>query len=76
MDAGRPALTDVKLGRTLDVLEDPCGALDFAAVRAARGFQPVPASGLKTGFSKSAWWVRVTLRDTVARDRVFFWYLA
>jgi diguanylate cyclase (GGDEF)-like protein len=66
------ALTDMKLGRQLEVLEDPSGLLDLAAVRAAGGFQPVPASGLRIGFSKSAWWVRVTLRNTEARDRALF----
>lgn len=65
-------LTDVKLGRELEVLEDSSGALELAAVRAAPGFQPVPASGLKIGFSKSAWWVRVTLRNTEARERALF----
>ena len=65
-------LTDLKLGRELQVLEDPSGTLDFAAVRASTRFRPVPASGLEIGFSKSAWWVRVTLRNTQARDRPLF----
>jgi diguanylate cyclase (GGDEF)-like protein len=69
VDAG---LTDVKLGRELEVLEDPSGALDLAAVRASGHFQPVPASGLRIGFSGSAWWVRVTLHNAGPRDRALF----
>ncbi|MEO8159844.1 MAG: diguanylate cyclase [Arenimonas sp.] len=33
------------------------------------GFRPVPAEGLKIGFSKSAWWVRIKLANTQAQER-------
>ncbi len=65
-------LTQLKLGAQLQALDDPSGALDLAAVQRAGNFKPVGASGLKIGFSHSAWWVRVTLRNTEARDRALF----
>jgi diguanylate cyclase (GGDEF)-like protein len=56
---------ELALGAELEALEDPTGAMTLDAVRAAGGFRRVPASGLKIGFSESAWWVRVTLRNAV-----------
>jgi diguanylate cyclase (GGDEF)-like protein len=60
---------ELALGAELEALEDTTGAMTLEAVRAAGaagGFQRVPASGLKIGFSESAWWVRVTLRNAAA----------
>jgi diguanylate cyclase (GGDEF)-like protein len=71
LDVGA-GLADLRLGPQLEALEDRGGAMDLAAVRASRDFRAVPPSGLKIGFSRSAWWVRVTLRNTGATDRALF----
>jgi diguanylate cyclase (GGDEF)-like protein len=65
---------DATLARTeltprIELLEDPGGKMDLHAVQVATGFRPVPAEGIKIGFSKSAWWARVTLANTGNRDR-------
>lgn len=57
------------LGPTVEVLEDPSGHLDFDAVRAASGFKPAPNMGTNFGFSRSAWWLRLTVSNTDAADR-------
>jgi diguanylate cyclase (GGDEF)-like protein len=56
----------------IELLEDPSGKMDFAAVQASKEFVPAPPEGPKIGFSKSAWWARVTIanRDTTERDLV------
>jgi diguanylate cyclase (GGDEF)-like protein len=71
LDVGA-GLADLRLGPQLEALEDRGGAMDLAAVHASRDFRAVPPSGLKIGFSRSAWWVRVTLRNTGATDRALF----
>ena len=57
------------LSQQLEVLEDATGTLELVAVQASQGFHPAPADGLKIGFSESAWWVRVTVRNTGAQTR-------
>jgi len=66
------ALRSIELNARLEVLEDPSGKLELADARNAAGFKPVPAGGLKIGFSKSAWWVRFRLanRDAAARPLI------
>ena len=59
------ALSQLPLAPNIEVLEDPTGKLDFDAVRKSADFKP-PA---KIGFSRSAWWVRVTLDNTGAQER-------
>jgi diguanylate cyclase (GGDEF)-like protein len=63
------SLRELALAPQLEILEDPTGVLALPAVQASAGFRPVPADGLKIGFSRSAWWVRLTLRNAEARDR-------
>jgi diguanylate cyclase (GGDEF)-like protein len=63
VDAG---LSRVALAPHLEVLEDTSGNLSFDAVRQSPDFKPAPA---EIGFSHSAWWVRLTLDNTSARDR-------
>jgi diguanylate cyclase (GGDEF)-like protein len=65
VDAG---LSRVDLTPHLELLEDPGGQLDFDAVRQSAEFKPAPADGLKIGFSRSAWWVRLTLDNVSAKD--------
>src|SRR5512141_1716418 len=62
------SLSRVALAPNLEVLEDPSGKLDFDAVRQSSGFVPAPSGGTKIGFSRSAWWVRVTLENVTAKD--------
>ena len=62
-------LTRLDLTPRIELLEDSGGAMDLRAVQAATGFRPVPADGLKIGFSKSAWWARVTLANAGGRER-------
>ena len=66
------ALRSIDLGTHLEVLEDKSGKLELAGAQASTAFKPVPATGLKIGFSKSAWWIRFRLsnRDAVARPLV------
>jgi diguanylate cyclase (GGDEF)-like protein len=63
---------NIELTPRIELLEDPSGAMDLAAVQAAPGFRAAPAAGPKIGFSKSAWWARVTLanRDASAHALV------
>lgn len=61
-------LSAVDLAPHLELLEDPTGKLDFAAVQSSAAFKPVPSKGANIGFSHSAWWVRLTLDNTQARD--------
>ena len=63
------ALTRMELTPRIELLEDPTAAMDLDAVQSASGFKPVPPSGLKIGFSKSAWWARVTLANAAPRER-------
>ena len=53
----------------MEVLEDPSGKLDFAAVRASTAFGPAPATGTNFGFTRSAWWVRFRLDNPGDEDR-------
>ena len=55
------AFTSAELTPRIELLEDPSGTMDLAAVQASPGFRAAPPAGLKIGFSKSAWWARVTL---------------
>lgn len=58
-----PGFSQLDLPRHLQVLEDPQGSLDIDAVRAAIGFEPVPAGGANFGFSPSVWWVRFVVHN-------------
>jgi len=53
----------------IELLEDPAGRLGIADVQASTQFHPAPPEGLKIGFSKSAWWAKVTLHNGGADDR-------
>jgi len=61
--------TSAALGPTVEVLEDPSGHMEFDAVRAASGFKPTPNMGTNFGFTRSAWWLRLTLANPDAVDR-------
>jgi diguanylate cyclase (GGDEF)-like protein len=63
------ALTRMELTPRIELLEDKSGTMDLRAVQAASGFRPVPPEGVKIGFSKSAWWARVTLANSGERAR-------
>ena len=66
VDAG---FASAPLAPSMQVLEDPTGRLDFAAVRASGAFKPAPEMGTNFGFSHSAWWVRFTLANPDDSDR-------
>ena len=54
------------LSTSIELLEDPTGALDVEAVSrppASSGFVAGSPEKANVGFSRSAWWVRLTLRN-------------
>jgi diguanylate cyclase (GGDEF)-like protein len=53
----------------IELLEDPGGQLDIAGAQASTQFKPAPPGGPKIGFSKSAWWAKVTLENPGSEDR-------
>ena len=58
---GDESLRVESMSSTIDILEDPTGKLDIAAVStgsAASGFVAGTAENTNIGFSRSAWWVR------------------
>jgi diguanylate cyclase (GGDEF)-like protein len=63
------------LSSAIDMLEDPTGRLDIEAVSrspASSGFVAGSPERANVGFSRSAWWVRVTLRNPDARPRQLY----
>ena len=74
LDPGAPVHVE-KLGDALELLEDRVGNLDVAAVSTA----PVDARFVSTtlestniGFSASAWWARVTVRNPSDASRLIY----
>src|SRR5207342_2466495 len=63
------ALRSLDLNPQLEILEDASGKLELADAQASAAFKPVPATGLKIGFSKSAWWVRFRVANGGAEPR-------
>lgn len=61
-------LRSLPLAAQLEILEDPRGDLDFDQVRASSEFKPAPATGANIGFSRSVWWVRLTLDNASGAD--------
>ena len=57
------SLATLDLAPRIEVLEDPGGTLGIEAVAASAGFAAPPAKGPNFGFTRSAWWVRFTLRN-------------
>jgi signal transduction histidine kinase len=58
--------TEVRLGRHLEILEDPDGRLTLEDVRSpehARSFVPSPSEVPNYGLTRSVYWARVPLRD-------------
>ena len=65
-------LRKLELVDAFELLEDPGGKMDLAAVQASPDFHPAPAAGANTGFSRSAWWVRITLDNPTPSNRLVF----
>ena len=65
-------LRKLDLVSQFELLEDPGGKMDLAAVQASTAFKPAPAKGANISFSKSAWWVRLTVDNATARNRLVF----
>ncbi len=63
------AFSQVALGPSVDVLEDAGGQMDLEVVRASTAFKPAPNMGTNFGFTRSAWWVRVTVANTDDAER-------
>jgi diguanylate cyclase (GGDEF)-like protein len=63
-----------KLGGSAELLEDRTGKLDIAAVSASSNgeFAPATLSSVNVGFSNSAWWARVTLRNPADASRLVY----
>ncbi|HEX6398150.1 MAG TPA: 7TM-DISM domain-containing protein, partial [Steroidobacteraceae bacterium] len=60
------------LSTSIELLEDPGGALDVEAVSrspASSGFVAGTPEKANVGFSRSAWWVRLTVRNQGAETR-------
>lgn len=54
----------------LDVLEDPGGRLALADVRTRPGvFAPATTERLRPGFTRSTWWLRLTLVNDLAHEQ-------
>jgi len=63
------------LSSSIDMLEDPTGRLEIDAVSkppANSGFVAGSPEKANVGFSRSAWWVRVTLRNPDAQARQLY----
>jgi diguanylate cyclase (GGDEF)-like protein len=60
------------LSTAIELLEDRSGTLDLAAARAAPGFSAGSPERTNIGFSSSAWWVRLTLRNTGSESRLVY----
>ena len=66
VDAG---FTTLELTPRIELLEDPGGKLELAQVQASKEFRAAPAQGPKIGFSKSAWWAKVTVENRGPQPR-------
>lgn len=68
-------LHSVQVGRFMEVLEDPSGnwilndVIQPGRYLGPKGWYPLASDSLNSGFSRSAWWVRLTLRNT-GQDRL------
>ena len=74
LPAGAPVRIE-KLTGAIYQLEDPDGTLDIATVSAApanTGFVVATPKSTNVGFSPSAWWVRVTLRNASDASRLVY----
>ena len=74
LDAGAVVHVE-KLTGAMYQLEDPDGSLDIAAVSSApanTGFVVATPKSTNIGFSTSAWWVRVTLRNQADASRLVY----
>jgi diguanylate cyclase (GGDEF)-like protein len=72
--AGAPVHIE-KLTGAIYQLEDPDATLDIAAVSTApanTGFVVATPKSTNVGFSTSAWWVRVTLRNASSTSRLVY----
>ncbi|HEU4779885.1 MAG TPA: diguanylate cyclase [Steroidobacteraceae bacterium] len=64
-----------KVSGAVEVLEDAGGKLDIAAVSSApanEAFVPSTLGSANVGFTSSAWWVRITLRNPAASSRLVY----
>lgn len=73
LDAGAPVNVE-SLSGGMDLLEDVDGSLDIVSVNAPEnpGFVAATPKSTNIGFSTSAWWVRVTLRNPAASSRLVY----
>jgi two-component system, sensor histidine kinase LadS len=73
IEPGKPVNIE-KLSGAAELLEDRGGTLGIAAVSDASGPEFVPATlaSANVGFSKSAWWARVTLRNPAGASRLVY----
>ncbi|MCG8673560.1 MAG: response regulator [Pseudomonadales bacterium] len=65
----------IPLGPYLEIFEDPTGQLDFAAISSseyASSFQPTDEPIPNYGFSSSVFWVKLTLKSTLAEKSDWF----
>jgi two-component system, sensor histidine kinase LadS len=74
LEPGAPVNVE-KLVRLIEIYEDPERGLDINAVHTLApevGFQVATPAAANVGFSRSAWWVRLTLDNAGAIDRLVY----
>jgi diguanylate cyclase (GGDEF)-like protein len=74
LDPGAPVHVE-KLGPAIALLEDRDGSLDIGAVSTApanSGFVAATPASTNIGFTQSAWWARVTLRNPADSSRLVY----
>ena len=74
LEAGAPLHVE-KFNGMVELLEDRAGTRDIAAVSSApaeAGFVAATLASSNVGFSTSAWWVRFTLRNPAAANRLVY----
>ncbi len=66
------SVSEIHLGRSLQLLEDPTGKASLLQVQGSTGWIPSPGNEPNLGFTPSAWWLRTTV--VIQRDDLRTWY--
>lgn len=62
-------IDELDLAGHVDLLEDPGAGLDLDQARSATGYAPAAGGLTSFGFTRSAWWARVVLRNPTGQAR-------
>jgi diguanylate cyclase (GGDEF)-like protein len=63
-------LNEQALAPALQTLEDPKGSLTLDAVQTSTAWQSLQGNALNFGFSRSTWWVRISLHNPTPDDQL------